>query len=154
MFDHLEVLRARTPRYDGRHLQFEPDMRWEPRGLHDLRRLLWIEMDRQGNEVPLSAMQAFFGAEKHLTGIRFVYNADIQRAVGVCSGERAAVSLGADEVPVAMDLDIRRTPGAPGNIIVACITILGRRREGAALVAVLCSRLMPCSCTSYLNHRG
>lgn len=118
----MEIPRARTPRYDGNPLQFELPMGWEPRTVHDLRRLLWVEVDRQGDEVPLSAVQAFFDAEKRLTGVRLVYSADVEREIGICVGELVSASLGEHEVPVAMEADIRLGPGISGSIIVVCIT--------------------------------
>lgn len=66
-FDHIQVSRVLDTRDDSKELQFQSAHRMEPRVKHDLRRLLWKELDKDGKEVLLVAIHAFFDFE-YLTG--------------------------------------------------------------------------------------
>lgn len=112
----MEVPRGPGLRDGVGPLHFETRSPLESRDVHDLRRLLWTELDRNGNEVGLSTVEAWCDAERHLVGLRFVYGACTEATVGICVGERVAASLGVSEVPVGMDVGM--SSGPLGDVLV------------------------------------
>ena len=120
----MEVLRSSGPRDAAQKLQFETNSPLKPRETHDLRRLLWTGLGRDGGEVALSAIEAWWDAEGCIVGLGFVHGACAETFVGICAGERVAVELGVGEVVVAMDVGI--TSGPMGDVLVVRIAFLFR----------------------------
>lgn len=85
--------------------------------LHDLRRFLWTEVDREGNDVRLSAIEAYF-APDHLSGLRFAYGGQVERSVGHCEGELATLRLAPGEKIRAMAVDLQ---SENGHVLVVCL---------------------------------
>lgn len=98
----------------------------------------------------LSAIHAFFDAERHLTGLRFVYNSDTEREMGVCVGERVADSLKKDEDTVNMDVSLgSRTRG---NVFVVRTMFAGATTRCCHLIHSFQSPLSPSSKPFCLYH--
>ncbi|MBE3044478.1 hypothetical protein IMZ48_18300 [Candidatus Bathyarchaeota archaeon] len=120
----MEVLRSSGSLGAAKKLQFETSSPLKPREIHDLRRLLWTGLGRDGGEVALSAIQVWWDAEGCIVSLRFVHGACAETTVGICAGGRVAVELGVGEVVVAMDVGI--TSGPLGDVLVVCIAFLFR----------------------------
>ena len=63
-----------------------------------------MEYDADGNEVPLSTLEAFFDTED-LTRIQFIYT-NLGRSMGFCDGGHVSIHLAAHETIVAVDIRI------------------------------------------------
>lgn len=136
----MQVLRSLGPQDDPRPLHFETRSPLEPRDIHDLRRLLWTELDRNGNEVPLTTIEVWCNETRCLAGLRFVYAHDTEATVGICLGERVTISLGVSEIAVAMDVGI--TSGPLGDVLVVRIAILVDSDAEACLLSLLTNRFV------------
>ncbi|MBE3041735.1 hypothetical protein IMZ48_03975 [Candidatus Bathyarchaeota archaeon] len=107
--DIVQIVNTRNSRKAARPLRFHSKQSLSPRAIHDARRLLWTEMDGQGNATRLSAIEAFF-LPNRLCGLRFVYGT-VERTVGEFRGEYRVIHLAPTETIAVMDV----LPG--GNVL-------------------------------------
>lgn len=105
----MQVVNVPSHRAANRKLQFQHRKANELFSFHAPRRLLWTEADSKGNDVRVSAIEAYFAPEaRYLKGIKLIYGEVLERSAGPCEGLVSTLRLAPTEKIGAMSVDSRR----------------------------------------------